>query len=244
MDPITIVTGGTRGIGASVARRLATEGHTLVLGYAHDDGAARDLSDELTEQTPVRLVRSDITTDRGVEALYEAAAELGEVTGLVNNAGATLHLGTLATTPTATVRAVVDLNLTAAVLCARRAVIAFEEAGTPGTIVNVSSVAAATGSPGEYVHYAAAKAGIDALTYGLAKETAALGIRVVGVAPGMVETRIHADAGDPDRLERLAGRIPMGRVGVPDDIASAIAWLLTDEASYITGTTLRVAGGL
>ncbi|MGH1564458.1 SDR family NAD(P)-dependent oxidoreductase [Mumia sp. DW29H23] len=240
----TLVTGGTRGIGAAIARRLAGAGHGLVLGYAHDDAAAEALRDELAPRTRVAVVRSDVTTDDGVEALFEAAAQIGTVTGLVNNAGATLHVGPLAETPTDVVRRTVDLNLTAALLCARRAVIAFDEAGVAGTIVNISSGAATLGSPGEYVQYAAAKAGVDALTLGLAKETAARGIRVVGVAPGTIETRIHADAGDPGRPARVAERVPLGRIGVPDDIAPAVAWLFTAEASYVTGTTLRIAGGL
>ncbi|MFC6150048.1 MULTISPECIES: SDR family NAD(P)-dependent oxidoreductase [Mumia] len=241
---LTVVTGGTRGIGAAIARRLAQAGHTLVLGYARDDDAAYALRDELTSTTDVTVVRSDVTTDDGVEALFAAAAELGTLTGLVNNAGATLHLGPLASTPTETIRRVVDLNLTAALLCARRAVIAFDQAGVAGTVVNISSGAATTGSPGDYVHYAAAKAGVDALTLGLAKEVAGRGIRVVGIAPGTIETRIHADAGDPARAARVAERIPMGRAGLPDDIAPAVAWMLSDEASYVTGSTLRIAGGL
>ncbi|WP_370617091.1 SDR family NAD(P)-dependent oxidoreductase [Mumia sp. Pv 4-285] len=241
---VTVVTGGTRGIGAAVARRLARDGHALVLGYARDDAAAALLRDELATTTAVEIVRADVTTDDGVEAVFSAADRLGPLTGLVNNAGATLHVGPLAETPTETVRRVVDLNLTAAVLCARRAVIAFDAVGAAGTIVNISSGAATTGSPGEYVHYAAAKAGVDALTLGLAKEVAGRGIRVVGVAPGTIETRIHADAGDPGRPARVAARIPLGRAGVPDDIAPAVAWLLSDEASYVTGSTLRIAGGL
>jgi len=243
-DQVTVVTGGTRGIGAAIARRLAGESHSLVLGYAHDDDAAQLLRAELDATTRVALVRSDVTTDEGVEALFAAATRLGTVTGLVNNAGATMHVAPLAQTPTEVVRAVVDLNLTAAILCARRAVLAFEAGGVPGTIVNISSGAATLGSPGEYVHYAAAKAGVDALTLGLAKETAGRGTRVVGVAPGTIETRIHADAGDPGRPARVAGRVPLGRTGVPEDIAPAVAWLFSAEASYMTGTTLRITGGL
>lgn len=241
---VTVITGGTRGIGAAVARRLAAEGHALVLGYAHDDAAADALRAELSATTRTQTVRADITTDAGVEALFEAATALGPVTGLVNNAGATMHVGPLAQTPTSVVREVVDLNLTAAILCARRAVIAFEDSDVPGTIVNVSSGAATLGSPGEYVHYAAAKAGLDTLTLGLAKETAHRGTRVVGVAPGTIETGIHADAGDPGRPARVAERVPLGRAGVPDDIAPAVAWLFSPEASYVTGTTLRITGGL
>ena len=138
-----------------------------------------------------------------------------------------------------------DLNLVGALLVARAAVrtLSTSYGGRGGVLVNVSSGAATLGSPGEYVQYAAAKAGVDAMTFGLAQEVADGGVRVVGVAPGMVETRIHADAGDAERLSRLAPKVPLGRAGRPEEIANAIAWLLSDEASYVTGTTLRVAGG-
>lgn len=243
--PVTIVTGGTRGIGAAVARRLSADGHALVLGYAHDEDAAASLREDLAAAGPVVTVRSDVTTDDGIETLFRAATErFGALSALVNNAGATLHLGDLADTPTDVIRRVVELNLTAAVLCARRAVQQFDAQASGGTVVNISSAAATTGSPGDYVHYAAAKAGVDALTLGLAKETAGRGIRVVGLAPGMTRTRIHADAGDPHRLESVVERIPLGRVAEADEIAAAVGWLLTDQASYITGTTIRMAGGL
>jgi NAD(P)-dependent dehydrogenase (short-subunit alcohol dehydrogenase family) len=163
----------------------------------------------------------------------------------VNNAGATLHIGTLAETPVDVIQATVDLNLTSAIWVARAAVraLGFSYGGSGGVLVNVSSGAATTGSPREYVQYAAAKAGVDALTLGLAQEVAADGIRVVGVAPGIVNTSIHADAGDAERLTTVAPLVPLGRAGEPTEIADAIAWLLSDQASYITGTTLRVAGG-
>lgn len=191
-------------------------------------------------------VRCDVRDGDDVEALFAAGAGLGVVTGLVNNAGLTAHLGDLADTPLEVVRRVVDVNLTGALLCARRAaqVMSTARGGAGGAIVNVSSAAATLGSAHEYVHYAAAKAGVDALTVGLAKELADQGVRVNAVAPGMVDTRIHADAGDPGRVERVADRVPMGRVGQPDEIAPAIAWLLGPEAGYVTGAVLRVAGGL
>ena len=159
---------------------------------------------------------------------------------MVNNAGATMHLGDLADTPVEVIRQVVDLNLTAAIYVARRAV---RDLGEGGVLVNVSSAAATLGSPHEYVHYAAAKAGVDALTHGLAQEVAGRGIRVNGVAPGLVRTDIHADAGEPDRLERVGPLVPLGRVGEPEEVAEAIAWLLSDACPYVTGATLRVAGG-
>jgi glucose 1-dehydrogenase len=249
--PLTLVTGGTRGIGAATARRLAAAGHDLVLGYAADHASAAALARDLgaggvgAEGARCRVVAGDLTTDAGIGAVFAAAAELGTLTGLVNNAGATFHIGPLAGTEPEVVRRTVDLNLTAALLCARAAVrvMATSSGGRGGVIVNVSSGAATLGSPGEYVQYAAAKAGLDALTLGLATEVAGEGIRVVGVAPGHIRTRMHADAGEPGRLERVAPSIPMRRVGEPAEVAEAIAWLMSDAASYVTGTTLRVAGG-
>ena len=188
---------------------------------------------------------TDITTDEGIQALFGAARGFGQVTGLVNNAGATFHIAPLTDTPIDVVRRSVDLNLTAPLLCAREAarVMSRSRGGAGGVIVNVSSGAATIGSPGEYVHYAATKAGIDALTLGLGTELAPDGVRVVGVAPGHIRTRMHADAGEPGRLERVAPLIPMRRPGEPEEVAETIAWLMSDAASYVTGTTLRVAGG-
>jgi NAD(P)-dependent dehydrogenase (short-subunit alcohol dehydrogenase family) len=243
---LTVVTGGTRGIGAATARRLAADGHDLVLAYAGDDASAAATA-ATVEAVGVacRTVRCDVTTDEGVEAIFAAAGELGTLTGLVNNAGATYHLGPLAETDPEVVRRTIDLNLTAALLCARRAVqeMSTDRGGAGGVIVNVSSGAATLGSPGEYVQYAAAKAGVDALTHGLGTEVAGQGIRVVGVAPGHIRTRMHADAGEPGRLDRVAPSIPMRRPGEPEEVAEAIAWLMSDAAGYVAGTTLRVAGG-
>jgi len=241
--PRTLITGGTRGIGAAVAHRLARAGHDLVLGYAQDDASA-----ELTEAdvegagAGCTLVRGDLLRPEGVDELFAAA---GELTGVVNNAGATFHLGPLAETPVEVIRKTIDLNLTSAILVARAAVRAMSTAhgGSGGVLVNISSGAATRGAPGEYVQYAAAKAGVDALTLGLAEEVAEQGVRVVGVAPGMIRTSIHADAGEPGRLERVAPLIPLRRAGEPEEVAEAVAWLMSDAASYVTGTTLRVAGG-
>jgi NAD(P)-dependent dehydrogenase (short-subunit alcohol dehydrogenase family) len=217
-----------------------------VLGYALDADAAEETRCAVEARgSGCVAVRADVTDAGGVDELFTRAAERGRLTGVVNNAGATLHIGPLAETPVEVIQQTVDLNLTGALLVARAAVRALGTSygGAGGVLVNVSSGAATLGSPGEYVQYAAAKAGVDAMTIGLAQEVAADGVRVVGVAPGMVRTRIHADAGDADRLARVAPRIPLGRAGEPAEIAEAIAWLLSDAASYVTGTTLRVAGG-
>jgi NAD(P)-dependent dehydrogenase (short-subunit alcohol dehydrogenase family) len=247
--PRTLVTGGTRGIGAAIAHRLARAGHDLVLGYARDDAAAELAeADVETAGGQCTLVRADLLREGGVDELFAAA---GPLTGVVNNAGATFHIGPLAETPVEVIRSTIELNLTSAILVARAAVRALSPTygdgaaggNGGGVIVNISSGAATRGAPGEYVQYAAAKAGVDALTLGLAEEVAGQGIRVVGVAPGMIRTTIHADAGEPGRLERVAPLIPMQRAGEPAEVADAVAWLMSDEASYVTGTTLRVAGG-
>ncbi|GAB6984013.1 SDR family oxidoreductase [Nocardioides pyridinolyticus] len=239
----TLITGGTRGIGAATALRLAEDGHELVLGYARDDRAAEQTRLAVEDAGGrCALVRADLTDPDGVDRLF---AEAGALTGVVNNAGATLHIGRLAETPPEVIAATVDLNLTSALLVARAAVRALGTSygGSGGVLVNVSSGAATLGAPHEYVQYAAAKAGVDAMTVGLAQEAAGEGIRVVGVAPGTVRTTIHADAGEPGRVDRVGPLVPLGRIGEPHEVAEAIAWLLSDAASYVTGTTLRVAGG-
>ena len=244
--PLTLVTGGTRGIGAATALRLARDGHDLVLGYARDGDTAKECR-RAVEDLGVRctVVRADVADPDGVEELFARSAGEGRLTGVVNNAGATMHIGPLAETPVEVIARTVDLNLVGALLVARAAVrtLGTSYGGAGGVLVNVSSGAATRGAPGEYVQYAAAKAGVDALTVGLAQVVAQDGIRVVGIAPGAVRTTIHADAGEPGRADRVGPLVPLGRPGEPEEIAEAIAWLMSDRASYVTGTTLRVAGG-
>lgn len=246
--PITIITGASRGIGAATAIQLARAGHDLVISYRTDESAAKRVAAQVVSEG-VRCVpvRADVACEDDVGRLFAVAAdELGVVTGLVNNAGLTAHVGDLADTPVDVIRRVIDVNVLGVVLCARRAaqIMSSRRGGRGGAVVNVSSAAATLGSAHEYVHYAAAKAAVDALTVGLAKELADDGIRVNAVAPGIVRTEIHAAAGDPDRADRLASRVPLGRAGEPDEIAPAIGWLLSPESSYVTGAVLRVAGGM
>jgi NAD(P)-dependent dehydrogenase (short-subunit alcohol dehydrogenase family) len=246
--PVTIVTGGSRGIGAAAVAQLAGAGHDLILAYRQDDRAAQQAAAR-AQAAGARcvLAKVDVTRQPDVERMFSIAAEqLGTVTGLVNNAGATVHIGDLADTPVEVIRQVIDVNLLSVVLCARQAskVMPPRHGGSGGAIVNVSSAAATIGSPHEYVHYAAAKAAVEAFTVGLAKELAADQVRVNAVAPGIVRTDIHAAAGDPGRVDRIAKNLPLGRPGEPGEIAPAIAWLLGPEASYVTGAVLRIAGGL
>jgi NAD(P)-dependent dehydrogenase (short-subunit alcohol dehydrogenase family) len=239
---VLVVTGGSRGIGAAVTRAAHARGHAVCVAYASDDGAADRLRAELPG---VVAVRADVADSASVSALFDAAeAAFGPVTALVNNAGVTGRLGRFVDASVATLRRVLDVNVLGTMFCAREVVRRWEERATAGRIVNVSSRAATLGSPGEYVHYAASKAAVETFTLGLAKEVAAQGIRVNGVAPGMIHTGIHAAAGDPGRLERVVGRVPMGRIGEPEEIAEAVLWLLSDEASYVTGAVLDVGGGI
>jgi glucose 1-dehydrogenase len=237
--PVTVVTGGSRGIGAATCRRLAAEGHDVVVGYHADAEAAKRVVEDVratgAQSTAVQL---DTSVETDVDRLFDVAADVGPVTGLVNNAGITGPVGRLVDVPADELLRVFDVDVVGYLLCARRA--ARDMAGRGGAIVNISSGAATLGSPGEYVHYAAAKAAVDTITIGLSKELAPDGIRVNAVAPGLIRTDIHAD---PGRLARLAPTVPMQRAGEPEEVAGAVAWLLGPDASYTTGAILRVAGG-
>ncbi|MFG2372439.1 SDR family NAD(P)-dependent oxidoreductase [Streptomyces sp. NPDC048504] len=241
---VTVVTGGSRGIGAATCRRLAEDGHDVVVGYLRDAQAAEEVAEGVRRAGARSVcVPGDTSVEADVERLFTVAEkQLGPVTGLVNNAGVTGPFGRLTDTDPAGLRRVVEVNLLGTLLCSRRAAQVMTARGN-GVIVNVSSAAATLGSPGEYVHYAATKAAVDTLTLGLAKELGPAGIRVNAVAPGVIDTEIHGRSGDPDRPERLAASIPLRRAGQPEEVAAAIAWLMSPEASYATGTVVRVSGG-
>ncbi|MEE6260006.1 SDR family oxidoreductase [Plantactinospora sonchi] len=241
MNPLTVVTGGSRGIGAATVRQLAAAGHDVVFCYQRDSAAADAvLRDVHAAGRQGRAVRADTTDPEQVARLFDTAAELGEPTGLVNNAGTTSPIGPFTDLTLADLRRVVDVNLIGYVLCAQQAARRF---ASGGAIVNVSSAAATLGSPGEYVHYAAVKAATDTLTVGLAKELGPRNIRVNAVSPGIIDTEIHTVSGLPDRAAQVGAQTPLGRPGQPDEVAAAIVWLLSDAASYTSGAVLRVAGG-
>jgi NAD(P)-dependent dehydrogenase (short-subunit alcohol dehydrogenase family) len=239
---LTVVTGGSRGIGAATCRHLAAAGHDVVLSYRRDAAAAESV---LAEVRAVgrrgTAVQADTSNPDDIVRLFDAAGELGELTGLVNNAGVTSPIGPFVDLDLADLRRVVDVNLVGYILCAQQAA---RRMAAGSAIVNVSSSAATLGSPGEYVHYAATKAATDALTVGLAKELGPRSIRVNAVSPGIIRTEIHALSGEPDRPRRLASRIPLGRPGEVDEVAAAIAWLLGPQASFTSGAILRITGGL
>ncbi|MDX3906073.1 MAG: SDR family oxidoreductase [Pigmentiphaga sp.] len=241
-----LVTGGSRGIGAAIVRLAAAAGYDVCFTFREQQDAAQALVREVQAMGRHALgLQADLADERAAERVFEQADVLPQpVTALVNNAGITGPIAPFTATTAATMRRVLDVNVMGTMLFSQQAVGRWLADGAAGVIVNLSSVAATLGAPNEYVHYAASKAAVEGFTVGLAREVAARGIRVNAVSPGTALTDIHATAGEPDRPARVAAKVPMGRVAQAEEIAEAVIWLLSAKAGYVTGTVLRVAGGL
>jgi NAD(P)-dependent dehydrogenase (short-subunit alcohol dehydrogenase family) len=247
VDKVLLVTGGSRGIGAATALLAAQQGWAVAVNYSSNSLAADEVVRHIRAAGGTAItVQADVADEAQVLAMFEKVdAKLGRLSGLVNNAGVVDRAARFDEMSVARWRRLLDTNVLGSFLCAREAVrrMSTRHGGSGGAIVNLSSVAATLGAPGWYVDYAATKGAIDTFTVGLAREVAAEGIRVNGVRPGMIDTEIHASGGEPERARQVAPQIPMKRPGTAQEIANAIVWLLSDEASYATGSILDVTGG-
>jgi NAD(P)-dependent dehydrogenase (short-subunit alcohol dehydrogenase family) len=242
-----IVTGGSRGIGAATARLAAARGFAVAVNYACGQAEAAEVVRAIQAKGgKAAAIQADLARESDIMRLFaETERLLGPLRGLVNNAGVTGGFARVEAVTAEMLERMLAVNVTGAILCAREAVkrMSTRHGGRGGSIVNISSLAARTGSAGEWVHYAASKGAINTFTIGLAREVASEGIRANAVAPGLVETGIHAANGEPGRLEKLKGTIPLGRPGKPEEIAEAVVWLLSSASSYVTGSILEVGGG-
>jgi len=244
--PWLLVTGGSRGIGAATCRLAAEAGWSVIVNYVRDAGAAEAVVGQIRDQGGRAVaIGADVADEDQVLALFQKADALGPLGGLVNNAGIVDVGARVADMNLERLQRMWAINLTGPFLCAREAVkrMSTRCGGAGGAIVNLSSAAARIGSPNQYVDYAASKAAIDTFTMGLAKEVAAEGIRVNAVRPGIIDTQIHASGGQPDRVAQIAPTLPMQRAGTAEEVAAAIVWLLSAQASYTTGSVLDVSGG-
>jgi NAD(P)-dependent dehydrogenase (short-subunit alcohol dehydrogenase family) len=242
MAKVMIVTGGGRGIGAATARLAAKRGYKVCVNYARDRASAEALAREIGGIA----VQADVASESAVLKMFqEVDQKLGKLEVLVNNAGIVDHAARVDELSLARIERMFAVNVTGSILCAREAVkrMSTRHGGAGGSIVNLSSIASRIGAPGQYVDYAAAKGAIDVFTLGLSKEVGGEGIRVNAVRPGVIKTEIHASGGQPGRAERIGATAPLGRAGEAEEIARAILWLASDEASYVSGAILDVAGG-
>jgi NAD(P)-dependent dehydrogenase (short-subunit alcohol dehydrogenase family) len=243
---VLVVTGGSRGIGAATCILGAERGYAVVVNYTSNVDAAERVCARIHQQGGNAVaVRGDVSQPEDVEHIFKAADRLGPVTALVNNAGIIMPAARVDEIDAARLAKTFAVNVTGTFLCSREAVrrMSTRHGGKGGGIVNISSGASKLGGAGIYLDYAASKGAIDTFTVGFALEVAGEGIRVNAVRPGVIETEIHASTGDPGRVERMAAQLPMPRAGTADEVAKAILWLLSDEASYSTGTTITVSGG-
>jgi NAD(P)-dependent dehydrogenase (short-subunit alcohol dehydrogenase family) len=242
-----VVTGASRGIGAAIAKLASERGFSVAVNFLTGETEARAIAEQITAAGGrACAIQADVAREEDVVRLFETAErELGPIKALVNNAAITGGFARVDSVSARTLTQVMAVNVTGAILCAREAVrrMSTRHGGTGGVIVNISSRAAKTGSAGEWVHYAASKGAIDSFTIGLAREVATEGIRVNAVAPGLIDTGLHAANGAPDRLERLAATIPMHRPGTPLEVAEGALWLLSPAASYTTAAILEIGGG-
>jgi NAD(P)-dependent dehydrogenase (short-subunit alcohol dehydrogenase family) len=247
MKKVIIITGGSRGIGAAIAHLAAAEGYAVCISYFNNRTAADAVVAAITRNNGIAIaVQANIAIEEDVIRLFaHVDATLGCVTALVNNAGILERQTRVEDMSSERINRVFATNVVGSFICAREAVrrMSRRRGGNGGAIVNLSSRASRLGAPGEYVDYAASKAAIDTLTIGLAKEVAAEGIRVNAVSPGIIYTEMHASGGDPQRVDRVKEAIPMKRGGYPEEVAKAVLWLLSDDASYTTGASIDVAGG-
>jgi NAD(P)-dependent dehydrogenase (short-subunit alcohol dehydrogenase family) len=245
-DKVVVITGGSRGIGRTTATSAAARGFRVVVGYASNQKAADEVVAQIEAKNgKATAVKCDVGSEADILALFKTADAFGTLGALVNNAGIVGPSIRVDAMSAERIQRMMAVNVTGSMLCAREAVkrMSTKHGGQGGVIVNLSSVAAKLGSPNTYVDYAASKGAIDSFTIGLGYEVAGEGIRVAAIRPGLIDTEIHASGGEPDRAHKLAHVVPMKRIGTADEIANAIVWLMSDEASYVTSAILDVSGG-
>lgn len=241
--PLCLITGASTGIGAACATLAAQRGYDLILTYNSDVAGAKAVAATCQGLgARAQILQADVADPSAIEAAFALVDATGPLNALVNNAGVVGPATRVADLTHDRLRDMFDINVIGAMLVAAAAVKRMEPRGA-GTIINITSAAARLGSANQYVDYAATKAAMDIFTKGLSDEVARAGLRVMGVAPGLIDTQIHAKGGDPDRAQRLASGVPMQRTGSADEVAAAVLWLMSDEASYVTGSTLDVTGG-
>lgn len=247
MNKTILITGASRGIGAEVALLAAKKGYNVCVNYLKNNEAAKNIVNKITQDGGTAIAyQADVSVEKEVYSLFEnIEKDFGKITALVNNAGILERQSRLDNVSLERFNKIIKSNIMSCFLCSKLAVkqMSTKYGGSGGAIVNVSSIAAITGAPNEYIDYAATKGAIESLTLGLSKEVASEGIRVNAVRPGFIYTEIHANGGEPNRVDRLAETIPMKRGGLPSEVANAIMWLLSEEASFSTGTFIDITGG-